>query len=333
MPFYKWSQTASANGTADPTCPFPEGMAPSAVNDGVRGAMAALAQYRDDMAGAIVTAGTNTAYSVSSYQVFDSFADMNGKTIAFSPHTINGAGPVTLNVDSLGAKPLRFSPGVDLPSGTILQGTPYLALYNNTTGEFYLHGGFQNPYNIPLLGGLDYWSNTTPNSSFVFPTGQAISRTVYAAAFAMVGTLFGAGDGSTTFNLPDKRGRVSAGVDSMNGVAANVMPGFSLGFMGGAENFTLSQAQLPPVNLSISGNTSGYTPTINGGACLAIPGGSTPEAETQTGAANTFASTAYGVIAGFSSLSVTGNTSFLGSGSAISLLQPTIACNYIIRIM
>jgi microcystin-dependent protein len=332
MPFYKWSQTASANGTADPTCPFPEGMAPSAVNDGVRGAMAALAQYRDDMAGAIVTAGTSTAYTVSSYQVFDSFSDMNGKTIAFSPHTINGAGPVTLNVDSLGAKPLRFSPGVDLPSGTILQGTPYLALYNSTTGEFYLHGGFQNPYNIPLLGGLDYWSNTTPNSSFVFPTGQAISRTVYAAAFAMVGTLFGAGDGSTTFNLPDKRGHVSAGVDSMNGVAANVMPGFSLGFNGGSENMTIAQANLPPVGLSVSGGTGNDSPdhthttgSINvqsftsGAPTLVLaPNGTL---ESTSGASNRHTHV------------ISGNTSNLGSGTPMNILQPTIACNYILRII
>ena len=55
MPLYRWSQTAASNATADPTCPMPEGMAASAINDGVRGAMAALARYRDDIAGAIVT--------------------------------------------------------------------------------------------------------------------------------------------------------------------------------------------------------------------------------------------------------------------------------------
>jgi hypothetical protein len=60
MTFWKWSQTASTNGTADSTCPFPEGMAPSPVNDGVRGAMAALAKYRDDIGGLTATAGTST---------------------------------------------------------------------------------------------------------------------------------------------------------------------------------------------------------------------------------------------------------------------------------
>ena len=74
MTFWKWSTTAANNGTADSTCPFPEGMAPSAVNDGMRGAMAAVAKYRDDIAGAIVTTGSATAYAVSTYQGFDTLA-------------------------------------------------------------------------------------------------------------------------------------------------------------------------------------------------------------------------------------------------------------------
>jgi microcystin-dependent protein len=332
MTLYHWSQTAALNANADSTCPFPEGMAPSALNDGTRGMMAAVAKYRDDISGAIVTTGTPQFYSLSSYQVFDNATDMNGKLIAFTPHATN-AGTATLNVDGLGGKPLRSAPGVELQPGTIIEGTPYIALYNNTDGAFYLRGFFGNPYNIPLLGGLDFWGFTAPNSSFVFPVGQAISRTIYAAAFSLVGTAFGAGDGSTTFNLPDKRGRVSAGVDSMNGVAANVMPGFSLGFEGGSENVTLSQAQLPPVQLSVSGNTGGYNPAIGGGQAFGVPGGATGIAVTGSGGNSTYQVNNYGLITGFSSLSVTGNTSFLGSGASINNLQPTIACNYILRII
>jgi microcystin-dependent protein len=51
--------------------------------------------------------------------------------------------------------------------------------------------------------------------------GQAVSRTTYAAAFAALGTTWGAGDSSTTFNLPDLRGRVTAGLDNMGGSAAD----------------------------------------------------------------------------------------------------------------
>lgn len=51
--------------------------------------------------------------------------------------------------------------------------------------------------------------------------GQAVSRTTYAPLFTAIGTAYGAGDGSTTFNLPDMRGRVAAGKDDMGGAAAS----------------------------------------------------------------------------------------------------------------
>jgi hypothetical protein len=135
MTLYKWSQTASADSTIN----WAEGQAPSSVNDSARAMMAAIARYRDDIAGAIVTTGTSTVYTVSSYQVFDSLAHLKGQMIAFTPDVTNGA-TVTLNVDSLGAKPLRTSPGVELLSVTIIQGTPSVAVYNNGDGAFYLRG-------------------------------------------------------------------------------------------------------------------------------------------------------------------------------------------------
>src|SRR5262245_41889034 len=115
MPFWKWSHTASANANADSTVDWAEGMAPSAVNDSARAMMARLAEWRDDVSGIIATAGTSTAYTVASNQGFDNFADLAGAMIAFVPHTGNGA-TVTLDVDGLGAKPLRFGPGLELPS-------------------------------------------------------------------------------------------------------------------------------------------------------------------------------------------------------------------------
>ncbi|GCC44632.1 hypothetical protein chiPu_0028685, partial [Chiloscyllium punctatum] len=166
--------------------------------------MAATAKYRDDIAGAIVTSGSSTSYALSSYQQFDSFTSLNGAMIAFTPHITNG-GITVINVDGLGNRPLRTAPGVELQAGVIIQGTPYAATYNNSDAAWYLHGFFGNPYNVPLAAGMDYWAPTAPNSSFVFPIGQAISRVTYATLFSFIGTLYGSGDGSTTFNLPDKR--------------------------------------------------------------------------------------------------------------------------------
>src|ERR1700741_581536 len=121
MTLYKWSQTASSDATADSTINWAEGQAPSSANDSARAVMAATAKYRDDIAGTIVTGGTSTAYTVSSYEVFDTLAHPSGQMIAFTPHTTNGA-TVTLNVDSLGARPLRSAPGVELLAAVLVQG-------------------------------------------------------------------------------------------------------------------------------------------------------------------------------------------------------------------
>src|SRR3954466_868824 len=139
LPFYNWSRTASSNASADATVNWAEGQAPSSVNDSARAMMASLAGYRDDIAGAIVTGGTSTAYTVTSYQVFDTLAHMSGQMIAFTPHATNGA-TVTLNVDGLGAKPLRPAPSVELQSNVLILGTPYVAVYNNSDAVFYLQG-------------------------------------------------------------------------------------------------------------------------------------------------------------------------------------------------
>ena len=139
MAFWKWSRTASSNATADSTINWAEGMAPSAVNDSARAMMARLAEWHDDVSGTIATAGTASAYTLASNQGFDNFADMNGAMIAFVPHITNAA-TVTLNADGLGAKPLRFGPGLELQSGVLIQGTPYVASYNNSDGAWYLQG-------------------------------------------------------------------------------------------------------------------------------------------------------------------------------------------------
>lgn len=333
MAVFKWSQTAAANGSADSSCPFPEGMAPSAVNDGVRGLMAAVAQYRDDTTGAIVTSGTNAAYTVSTFSGFDTLAHMAGEVVAFSPHATNAA-TVTLNVDSLGAKPLRTSPGVELQAGTIIQGTPYVAIYNNTDGAFYLQGFYGNPYNVPLGGGMLYFGTTAPNSSFALPFGQAISRATYANLFNNVtSTFYGVGDGSTTFNLPDLRGRVPAGADNMGGTAANRLTSASgmgsglISQVGGAETHILLSTEMPAHSHGVTDPQHSHAVSggVFGGSDPA--GGSTPSA----GGSQVFPknNVAIALAAASTGISIQ-NT---GGGAAHAIVQPTLVCSYIMRVI
>lgn len=65
------------------------------------------------------------------------------------------------------------------------------------------------------------FAGTAEPSGWLFCYGQAVSRETYAALFAAIGSTYGAGDGSTTFNLPDCRERVLAGKGDMGGTSAN----------------------------------------------------------------------------------------------------------------
>jgi microcystin-dependent protein len=334
MTLYKWSQTASSDATADPTINWAEGQSPSSINDSARAMMAATAKYRDDIAGAIVTSGTSTAYAISSYQVFDTLAHVGGQMIAFTPHTTNGAGPVTLNVDSLGSKPLRSAPNVELLAGTIIQGTPYVATYNNSDGAFYLQGFFGNPYNVPLGSGFDYWAPSAPNSCFAFPYGQTISRVTYSTLFALFGTTYGGGDGSTTFNLPDCRGRVTAKLDNMGGTAASRLTSSyfganasSLGATGGSEGHTLTAGEIPAHTHPSTLTDLGHAHTGSGiGVSQLNPG---------SGTSNIFIVQGNGS-KGSTDMATTGitinNAANTGGGSPHAIVQPTIVCNYILRI-
>jgi Microcystin-dependent protein len=103
-----------------------------------------------------------------------------------------------------------------------------------------------------------------------------------------MGTTHGAGDGSTTFNVPDKRGRGSFGKDDMGGTSANRITnqsggwdGDTLGAAGGSETHQLTQAQIPaysigfnkqfgsattgPTSIIITGNTVDGSGTLNSG--------------------------------------------------------------------
>lgn len=70
---------------------------------------------------------------------------------------------------------------------------------------------------IPVGTTMFFSANSAP-SGFLKANGAAISRTVYSSLFAVIGTTFGAGDGSTTFNLPDLRGEFIRGYDDGRGI-------------------------------------------------------------------------------------------------------------------
>ena len=115
-----WSKTAASNATADTSINWAEGQAPSSVNDSARAMMARIAEWRDDISGALTTSGSSTAYAVTSNRGFALAAAMDGSLICAAMHVTNAASP-TLNVDGLGAKPIAFTTGEVVPADHLAQ--------------------------------------------------------------------------------------------------------------------------------------------------------------------------------------------------------------------
>lgn len=134
-----WSQTAATNATADSAVNAAEGMAPSAVNDSMRGMMSSAAKYRDDTAGSLTTGGTSTAFTLTTNQVFASLSAMSGQSLTVKFNAANGASP-TLNVDSLGAKALQTLSGTAIPEGLIAANSIWNVTYDNSIPAWIVNG-------------------------------------------------------------------------------------------------------------------------------------------------------------------------------------------------
>ncbi len=80
---------------------------------------------------------------------------------------------------------------------------------------------------------VPYAGSSTP-TGWLLCYGQAVSRSTYSALFTAISTVFGVGDGVTTFNLPDLRGRLPFGKDNMGGVAASRLTSAGNGTLDGA---------------------------------------------------------------------------------------------------
>jgi microcystin-dependent protein len=180
---------------------------------------------------------------------------------------------------------------------------------------------------IPLGSVVPYLGTTAP-TNWLFCFGQAISRTTYAALFAITGTTYGVGDGSTTFNLPDLRDVDIRGLGNMGGTARALLTGVSganntqNGSVFGAEKVTLVQGNLPAVSPTFTGNSPGANYANWNGATgnFSASGG---------GAADFFVRQADLVQTALPTPS--GTISALGSSTPFEIISPSIALPYIVR--
>ena len=146
-------------------------------------------------------------------------------------------------------------------------------------------------YAMPT-GSVTAFAGSSAPTNFLLCDGAAVSRSTYAELFALISTTYGVGDGSTTFNLPNLKGRMPVGRDATQ-TEFDV-----LSETGGAKTVTLTNAQLPALV-----DNAGFPVDVFGLAPTAGPTG----------------------------FYYRGSTSAIGGGQAHNNLQPYIVLNYIIK--
>ncbi len=300
-----WNEDDNANITAAPDG-APEGMAPSGVNNVLRAHQGALKRWYNWTAPKL-TAGSGSAYTLT-YSVAPG-ALIDGMSFMAEFHVAPSAG-ATLNVNGLGAVPIRhFYNGnwYPLPPIWCAPNSILRLIYHASSGVFRIANSVQA---TPTGASQVNRSSATP-AGWLAEDGSAVSRAQYPALFAAIGTTYGAGDGSTTFNLPDSRGYVDAGI------------GGPLGLVNGQKGGSVNQAAGVSVSVSgsVSGTLTGSTAEANAAAGNAVGGGEGGPFSTSSHT-HSFVSV---------SGSLGGSMSGGGSTAAFSIVQPTMAANKIIR--
>jgi microcystin-dependent protein len=158
------------------------------------------------------------------------------------------------------------------------------------------------------------WSDSSVPSGFLECDGSAVSRSTYADLFAIIGTTYGSGDGSTTFDLPDLQDNVAVGKSGTKNLAstggANTVT--STGNVGGSTaNATLSTAQLASHNHLVVGQPF---PGMGGALSTSGMGGGFYTGNTEE------------MVGGHSH-----NMSANFAGDATSVVQPYLTIIYIIK--
>jgi microcystin-dependent protein len=295
--------------------------------------------------------GTNTT-QLATTQFVQSAAQINVSTIT---------GNVTLTVaDRHHLKTITAAAAVTAPATSTLINGDWIDFKNNTTAAVTLERQGSDTfdgvtqYRIPAyalvrlvktgantyvlairpdhdVGDIKAFAGSSAPLGWAFCDNVTLNRTTYGNLFAVIGTTYGVGDGSTTFGKPDLRGRVPAGRDDMGGTAANRLTsggsgitGTALGSSGGAETHTLTTAQMPVHNHGVS------DPTHNHGHNAGTVTGSVTVDNTGAKSTTTAATPNSGATINASGVNISIQNT--GSGNAHPNTQPTMVVNYIIKL-
>jgi microcystin-dependent protein len=242
------------------------------------------------------------------------------------------------NVVAAGAP---FNNATNTLSANLIATTINVSGNSTLTGDVAVGGSLTQGGGLVMPTGamLEYAGSAAP-TGWLLCNGAAISRTVYATLFAVLGTAYGAGDGSTTFNLPDRRGKFGVGVDGTytrgsTGGSTTTSSAGSHSHTGATGSTTLTEAQIPShthtgTTSSVGDHQHGYfapTGTLGGGIAGSAGGYNiTGNATTGAGAhSHTFTTNATG--------GGTGHNHTISSDGAHThtVTPPYLASNFIIK--
>lgn len=357
-----WSTTPGDNN-ASPPDGWPEGQSPSSINNCAREMMAALKRAWNDDHPVNASTGSNSAYQLITSASSTAYA--TGDMYVFRANH-ESVGTSSLNVNGVGALLIKKFGDIDTVSGDIkanqivqvayepsadvwqLLAAPSVSssdlkdfedisgaedgdvlTYDATSGSFV-------PSPLPATfpaGGIIAWAATTlPGAAggWLECNGDAVSRSTYADLFAVVGTTYGVGDGSTTFNLPNIAGRVIAGQESSASVlTSGGIDSTTLGSVGGTSTHTLTQAETPVKDHNHG--LSGLTTPIDGTNLISTAGNSTvtgilTNQNLQAGVGNVG-----GSIIGQMDINGTVDSFGTSAANAHNNVQPTIILKWIIK--
>ena len=187
----------------------------------------------------IVQSGSLTYYSATQFYVSGDQTSVFLATVRVRAVVTAGTIYGTVTTATAAGTPLKTTVTVVWDSGALDAGLSEVAV--NILS-------FVNISVLPSLmpaGVIMPYAGTAAPSGWMLCYGQAISRATYSTLYAVIGTNFGSGDGMTTFNLPDLRGRMAIGLDNMGGSAAGrVAAATSLAVSGGLETMNLAHTHL-----------------------------------------------------------------------------------------
>lgn len=183
-------------------------------------------------------------------------------------------------------------------------------------------------------GSLLMFAGATAPEGYLVCNGSAVSRTDYAVLFAAIGVVYGVGNGTTTFNLPDLRGRGPLGVGTGVGLTARV-----LGSAGGAETVTLDATMIPGhTHAGTTSSNGSHTHTSNAtggqgnyGLALADGSNTVTDADSSAGELNVWTVPGALTIDAGGAHTHTFTSDSTGGGQSHANMAPFLSVNFIIK--